>query len=762
MIPAHRGPLARTIATSVLVAVAVLASMYALTVVIDPGAWTVAGVQGVVLVAGTTGVVRYLVGRNALARAERARAAARAQGLAASASPDNGPAAFWSTAAGVAVAAWFVLARFGAPTQRTEFFAGPAALDRVVARFGQATTIMRDEVAPVDDSLQIGLVAVGSTLLVLLVADSLAGARMPGLAVLPLLLLWLPALTLLGDVPAWVFVVVVTAALLLLTVDPVGVTPGRRIDSRDPAIRRAQRRRAGITAVTSLLVAVLALGAGSGVSAIPSVAGSFSQLIATQARAVQLAEELDMTRPLGERSSEVVFTYRTEDGTNVGPLRLRTITSFDGFRTQRAIVAGGGREFDERDMLWPGGFPDDGAKQEVTVTMRALTTEELPLPVDPRSVAADGDWEYYNVRDEVRSEDATRDGDVYSLTVHDRGLDAEVLRAATGQDPGTEGYLEVAATAHSDDIAALADRVAGSAPTRYDQAVALQQFLRDPVNFTYDPAAEYLGSEDPVWDFLEEGDGYCVQYAAAMMVMARTLGIPTRLGVGYLPGERTQGDVWRVTGQQSHTWPEVFFPGAGWVRFEPTPAVQTGPLPAYADPALAAPAPAPPVGPEEVPTAAPSANPTTGPSATAGAPGAGAGAGAGSEPLPAWAWVLAVLVAALTLGGGAWWLVRRRSEVEVLDPERAWSRVLAVLAERDVVLPPSTTLRRAPEAIGAQVRARTGAPLTDDLAELLVALADAAERERYARGYTPPAPEQLEELTTTVSEALAGVLARKP
>ena len=103
------------------------------------------------------------------------------------------------------------------------------------------------------------------------------------------------------------------------------------------------------------------------------------------------------------------------------------------------------------------------------------------------------------------------------------------------------------------------------------------------------------------------------------------------------------------------------------------------------------------------------------------------------QTLPGWAWVVAVIIALGVLGGAAWLLLRRRTEVEVLDPERAWSRVLALLAEQDVRLGPSVTLRRAPAFIADEVRTRTGTPLPDDVAERLTALADAAEEERYAR-----------------------------
>ncbi|WP_125775286.1 transglutaminaseTgpA domain-containing protein [Antribacter gilvus] len=772
MIPAYRGPFVRTIVTGALVTVAVLVSMLTLGAVIEPGAWTVAGAQGVLLVALTTNVVRVLMIRADITRAAQAsEAGGAAAGKSRGASSGrgtpgqaSGAIAFWSTVAGSAVGLWFLLARFGAPTQQAELFVGAESFERLGQRLRSAGEIMRDEVAPVDDSLAIGVAAVGGTLLVLLVADSLAEARMPALAALPLLLLWAPALTLMGDVPSWVFVVVVSVALLLLTVDPAGAMPGRRSEPRDPAVRHAQRRRAGITAVSSLLVAVLAHGVGSGLNALPAFARGFSQLIATEARTVQLSDELDLREPLGARSNEVVLTYRTSDEANVGPLRLFTLTAFDGARSQRAVLDGGGRDFDDGDVLWPGGFSAGEGSRDVTMTIRGLSSPELPIPVDPRSVGIEGNsWEYYNTRDEVRGDRDTRTGDVYTMSVFDRALSPEGLRGAVGPDPGSSGYTDVPTTEHSAEIAALAEEIAGSAPTRYDQAMALQSYLRDGGRFIYTPDTTYDDSDDPVWDFLEQREGYCVQFASTMMVMARSLGIPTRLGVGYLPGERSANGTWSVTGQASHAWPEIYFADAGWVRFEPTPAVQTGAPPRYADPALVAPAPLQPEEPQEVPSAEPTASqaaPSATASASAGA-GSGSGGGAAENSMPFWVWLTTGIGGLLLITGVVVWLLRRRTEVEVLDPERAWSRVLAVLAERDVVLPPSTTLRRAPEAIDAQVRARTGEPLAADVADQLVALADAAESERYARDYVPPSAEQLEALTGELTAALTGALSGK-
>lgn len=763
MIPAHRGPLLRTVASGVLVAIAVITSMHALTLVIDPGPWLTAGTTGVVLVSTTSCLVRYLLLRAAVDRAAARRAAG--QGLSADRAADraSGNASFVATAAGVLVACWFVLARYGGPGQRFEPFVGPDSLDQVIERFRQATETMSTQVAPVGPGEAISMVAVGGTLLVLLVVDSLAGARMPGFAGVPLLLLWTPPLTLIGEVQWQVFLISVTAMLLLLTVDPVGVTPGRHSESDSAAVRRAQRFRSWITAVTAAAVAAASLGVATGMAALPALAGTWSQLISTPSDTVELSSALDMRQPLSARSTSTVLTYTLAGDEPAGPLRVMTLTAFDGSRTHRSVPDGGLAEFDSSTVLAPEGEGGVGERRRMDIQIGQLTGAELPLPLEPRTVDVSGEWAYDVYRDEVRGPGGAEPGAPYSVEIIDRQLTPEVLRAAPmSGDPRSSGYTQVPETEHQAEIADYAREIAGDAPTRFDAAVALQNHLRSGAGFTYNPDADYRGSSDTVWDFLQDKEGYCTQYALSMMVMARSLDIPARIGIGWLPGRPDGNGGYRVTGQDSHAWPEIYFPTVGWVRFEPTPQVQTGPLPAYANPGVGSAPSASPTSPRgnEVPTQQPTRNPEqSNPAATAGG---SSGNDVSDQTLPGWAWVVAVIIALGVLGGAAWLLLRRRAEVEVLDPERAWSRVLALLAEQDVRLGPSVTLRRAPAFIADEVRTRTGTPLPDDVAERLTALADAAEEERYARSSTPPTPEELEELTNAITTDLTHALTTKP
>ena len=87
---------------------------------------------------------------------------------------------------------------------------------------------------------------------------------------------------------------------------------------------------------------------------------------------------------------------------------------------------------------------------------------------------------------------------------------------------------------------------------------------------------------------LRDHKGYCEQFASAMAMMARVVGIPSRVSVGFLPGEQDE-DGWKVSIRDMHAWPELYFANYGWVRFEPTPASVTGTAPAVDRAGFAAP-----------------------------------------------------------------------------------------------------------------------------------------------------------------------------
>jgi transglutaminase-like putative cysteine protease len=178
-------------------------------------------------------------------------------------------------------------------------------------------------------------------------------------------------------------------------------------------------------------------------------------------------------------------------------------------------------------------------------------------------------------------------GDPYTVTalVRERG-DAEAsgltenkLRAAgTAYPPAiTERYLQVPDGAIPDGGAAqrLLQDILAMVPDPadpYDIASATVDYLQSSTNFTYDTDVRDLPCEglSTVECFAQYRHGYCQQFATTMAILLRQQGIPTRLVTGFLPGTRNAGLNETISFSEAHAWVEVYFPGYGWVEFDPT------------------------------------------------------------------------------------------------------------------------------------------------------------------------------------------------
>jgi transglutaminase-like putative cysteine protease len=146
------------------------------------------------------------------------------------------------------------------------------------------------------------------------------------------------------------------------------------------------------------------------------------------------------------------------------------------------------------------------------------------------------------------------------------------------EEPG-EGYLQIDGL--DERVRNQAVDVTRSAPSAYQKALYLQRYLRSS-QFAYDLDVESLASgRDQLTRFLfSVRRGYCEQFAIAMAAMARSIGLPARVAIGFTPG-RNIGDAFEVTTRDAHAWPEIWFSGVGWVRFEPTPRPDQVDVPGY-------------------------------------------------------------------------------------------------------------------------------------------------------------------------------------
>ena len=117
-----------------------------------------------------------------------------------------------------------------------------------------------------------------------------------------------------------------------------------------------------------------------------------------------------------------------------------------------------------------------------------------------------------------------------------------------------------------------ARRVTENARTPYAAAAMLESWFRADGGFVYTENPPPYGTTPPLVFFLENKQGYCQQFAGSMALMLRFLGIPARVAAGFTSGSYDDDkDEWTVTDHNAHTWVEAYFPGYGWIPFDPTP-----------------------------------------------------------------------------------------------------------------------------------------------------------------------------------------------
>jgi len=160
---------------------------------------------------------------------------------------------------------------------------------------------------------------------------------------------------------------------------------------------------------------------------------------------------------------------------------------------------------------------------------------------------------------------------VYRVTSRVAPREPDRLRAATGADPSGVLHHNLALPQLDPRIPELARTIVADAPTRYDAALAIERWVSERHQYALD--VRDRGRGDPLAAFLFDGmAGHCEYFATAMVVLARSSGIPSRLVTGYLRGEKSRFSRRFIVRQSdAHAWVEIFLPGAGWIAFDPTP-----------------------------------------------------------------------------------------------------------------------------------------------------------------------------------------------
>jgi transglutaminase-like putative cysteine protease len=218
-------------------------------------------------------------------------------------------------------------------------------------------------------------------------------------------------------------------------------------------------------------------------------------------------------------------------------------------------------------------------------TFDTLDTKWLPAPYPVFSLDAPGDWRYdrdtLDFYSAVSGQGAA--GVSYDLERLDLEPTASQLVFAGPAPAEIFGPNTEVPDSVPDSVGELAASVTSGVSSKFEKAQMLQRWFRVDGGFSYSTDRAPGNGADALVNFLKPGGrtGYCEQFAAAMALMGRTLGIPSRVATGFLRPDPKGSDVWVFSARDLHAWPEMYFEGVGWLRFEPTPGGRTGAVPAY-------------------------------------------------------------------------------------------------------------------------------------------------------------------------------------
>lgn len=176
----------------------------------------------------------------------------------------------------------------------------------------------------------------------------------------------------------------------------------------------------------------------------------------------------------------------------------------------------------------------------------------------------------------LHAQNQLEEGDTYTARAYLSNLTSTDLRTAGTNYPLDilNHYLQLPDTITPRTLE-LAEIITAGLETPYDKAVAITEYLRTNINYAA-TVPRRSGSQEPVdWLLFDIQEGFCNYYATAEVVLLRAAGVPARWAVGYGQGEPDLNrdsalTTYSVRYENSHSWPEVYFPGYGWIEFEPT------------------------------------------------------------------------------------------------------------------------------------------------------------------------------------------------
>ncbi len=467
----------------------------------------------------------------------------------------------WASSAGI-LAGFVLLAWVFAPGSTIYGLPTPASVSALGDHLGGARTVIIEEAAPITPPTSVVLLVAIAFVVTFVLGDAVARQswRIPLLGLLWATMLVVPSVISAQMPPWWVFLGTAGAWLWLWW-------------SESPHVGLIPSGAAALTGVGALAVA-LVLPVVS-----PRIEPTSSDFGATDSRVfgVGINPMIELGRSLRQSNPRRVLTYTTDADTGQY-LKVATLRQFNG-RTWSPSPVLGDLDIEGVEDL------DEGIEtEEVTTNVRieSLRSTYLPVPYPATEIKGlEGDWQWLRDGSTVRAEGQTSTEDqTYTVTSVDRQPTADQVRDVRTSGRTLDAYRTLPSRVPGI-VSNLAFEHAGNKTSDYDKMLALQDWLRSEFTYSVEAPVEedFDGNGlDAMREFLQRQEGYCVHFASTLAVMGRVLDVPTRVAVGYAPGDslirRTpETTTYGVDSDDLHAWTEAYFAGVGWISFDATPGI---------------------------------------------------------------------------------------------------------------------------------------------------------------------------------------------
>ncbi|MFF2505363.1 transglutaminaseTgpA domain-containing protein [Streptomyces sp. NPDC058067] len=288
---------------------------------------------------------------------------------------------------------------------------------------------------------------------------------------------------------------------------------------------------------------------------------------------------VSLQNSLNQPEDREVMSYRTNSkDTQDLYLRIVSLDEFDGttWRPAKRRIIDVPSPFPN-----PRGLGADVRRTEIRTNIAAAgwyAQDWLPLPYPATKVDISGRWRYEPVgRTLVGDHNQNTSGKKYGV----ESLIVQPTAEQLANAPAAPSDLRQEFTRVPPSLPAVvrktALKVTEGATNDYQRAVKLQDYFAVSGGFTYNTEVRAGSGSAAIARFLKDKEGFCVHFSFSMAAMARTLGIPARVAVGFTPGSPQSDGRMSVGLRDAHAWPELYFEGVGWTRFEPTPNRGTAP-----------------------------------------------------------------------------------------------------------------------------------------------------------------------------------------